>query len=195
MVQGGKVANIAGQDWIFPSGTECIICHTPAAEFSLGLEVAQLNGNFTYPSTGRTANQLATLDAIAMFDSPFGDPAVWPVLADPDDVNAALGDRARAYLHTNCAQCHRPGGPAPTNIHLLFDTALASSNTCNIQPQSGNLGIANARIIAPGDPDRSVLVERINRRDVNGMPPLASNLVHSAGVTLISDWIARLSGC
>ncbi len=35
-----------------------------AGGFSPGPEIAQLNGTLTYPTTGRTANQLATLAAL-----------------------------------------------------------------------------------------------------------------------------------
>ncbi len=195
LVQGGKVSDISGQDWIFPSGTDCLVCHTPAAGFSLGIEVSQLNGELTYPSTGRTRNQLLTLDRIGMFTAPLGDPDLLPALPDPADAGETLADRARAYLHTNCAQCHSAGGPVPTYVDLRFDTPLAATNTCDAQPVEGDLGIADARIVAPGDPDRSVLVERISRRDAHGMPPLASNLVDVVGVTLIRDWITSLSGC
>jgi hypothetical protein len=54
---------------------------------------------------------------------------------------------------------------------------------------------ASARIIAPGNPNLSVLVERMNRRDANAMPPLASNVVDQAGVALIRDWITSLTSC
>jgi uncharacterized repeat protein (TIGR03806 family) len=196
LVQGGKTADIGGQDWTFPSGNECLSCHTAAAGFSLGLETAELNHDFTYPSTGRTANQLSTLDEIVLFDSPLGDPSVQPALADPYDASFDLDARARAYLHTNCSQCHRPNGPAPSSLDLRFSTALDNTNACDVQPQAGDLGIgAGARIIAPGAPADSVLRERMNRRDATAMPPLASNLVDSAGVMLIGDWIASLAGC
>jgi uncharacterized repeat protein (TIGR03806 family) len=195
LVQGQKVVAIGGQDWIYPSGNECLTCHTPAAGFALGLETAQLNHDFTYPTTGRTAHQLLTLDEIVMFGSPLGDPSLHPALAAPSDAGAALDARARAYLHTNCAQCHRASGPTPSSMDLHFDTALGNTAACDAAPQSGDLGIANPRIIAPGDPDRSVLVARMNRRDAQAMPPVASNLVETSGVALIRDWISSLTAC
>jgi uncharacterized repeat protein (TIGR03806 family) len=198
LVQGGKTVSVGSpaQNWIFPSGNDCLTCHTSAAGFSLGLEAAQLNHDFLYASTGRTANELRTLDAITMFTTPLGDPAQQPVMPNPSDASAPLGQRARAYLHTNCAHCHRTGGPTPSSMDLRYSTLLSSTNACGVPPQSGDLGIgAGAQIIAPGSASSSVLLARMNRRDANGMPPLASNVVDTAGVTLVQDWIASLTTC
>lgn len=195
-VRGGKRRAIDGQDWIYPSESQCLACHTAAAGRSLGLETAQLNGNLEYRSTGRTANQLATLDAILVFDAPLPDePANLPVLPDPFDEALALDARARSYLHTNCAHCHRAGGPAGVNMDLRFGISLADTGLCDVLPQAGDLGVGDARIVAPGDPARSVLIERMRRRDVNGMPPIGSTEVDGAGVDLLVEWIARMNGC
>lgn len=196
LVTGGKVSMVNGQSWIFPSGNDCIRCHTAVAGFSLGLEAPQLNADLTYPSTGRTANQLETLDSVLFFATPLGDPANFPALADPANVGASLEARARAYLHTNCAQCHRPNGPTPSSLDLRIGTLLADTGTCDVVPQSGDVGLgAGARIIAPGAPDKSVLVERMSLRDANAMPPLASNVVDSNGVALLRDWIGAMTTC
>ena len=72
---------------------------------------------------------------------------------------------------------------------------LADTNACDVDPLSGRLGIPNGRLIAPGDSARSLLVERMQRRDIHGMPPLGSSVVDAAGVTLISNWIDGLTGC
>jgi uncharacterized repeat protein (TIGR03806 family) len=194
-VRGGKIENIDGQDWVFPDEGECLRCHTTVAGIALGPETSQLNRDFTYPSTGRTHNQLETLDSISMFDSPLGDPATLPAMPDPMDMNADLGQRARSYLHTNCAPCHQPGGPTPVSLDLRYTTSLADTEACDVVPDAGDLGLMMARIIAPGNASRSVLVERTNRRDVNGMPPLGSTIVDSDGVSLLSDWINGLANC
>jgi uncharacterized repeat protein (TIGR03806 family) len=195
-VRGGKTELIDGQDWVFPDEAECLQCHTVAAGVALGPETSQLNRDFTYASTGRTHNQLETLDAITMFSSPLqGDPATLPMMPDPMDMTADLGDRARAYLHTNCAQCHQPGGPTPVNVDLRYTTMLANMNACDVMPDAGGLGLMMPRIIAPGDASRSVLVERVSRRDVNGMPPLGSTIADSDGVALLTDWINDLVNC
>ncbi|MDJ0926897.1 MAG: PQQ-dependent sugar dehydrogenase [Gammaproteobacteria bacterium] len=196
-VRGGKTRMVNGQEWIYPSEGECMQCHTSAAGFSLGPEIAQLNGDLTYPSTGITANQLDTLDHIMMFTNPLPGPASsLPALADPTNAGASLADRARAYLHSNCAGCHRPNGPTPSTMDWLYTTALSATNACDVTPSGFDLDIGpNARLIAPGNAGNSVIPGRMDRRDVHGMPPLGSNLVDSAGVGLINGWIGSLSNC
>jgi uncharacterized repeat protein (TIGR03806 family) len=195
-VRGGKVVDVNGQDWIYPSEGQCMECHTSASGFALGPEIAQLNGEFTYPSTGRTANQLETIEHVMMFAAPLPGPAsTLDALTDPDDTSAPLEPRARAYLHTNCAQCHRPNGPTPSTMDLRYSTALTDTNACDVQPLGGNLGIPNARLIAPGDSATSLIVNRMLRRDIHGMPPLGSNVLDTFNVARISAWIDGLSGC
>ena len=195
-VIGGKTAQIDGYTWIFPSERQCLACHTEAAGRTLGLETAQLNGELTYPQTGRTANQLQTLNGIQLLTPQLtGTPDALPALADPYGTAGTLDARARAYLHTNCAQCHRPGGGTGTDLDLRHDTPLAATGACNVVPQRGDLGIANALVIAPGDSARSVLVARMDRRDAAAMPPLASLEVDAQGVALVAEWIDSLSGC
>jgi uncharacterized repeat protein (TIGR03806 family) len=195
-VVGGKTVTINGQDWIYPSEGQCLACHTQAAGRSLGLETGQLNGNLLYPATGRTANQLVTLSAINTLSPPIGNPSTEPVIPDPFGSSGTVTERARAWLHTNCAFCHRPTGPTPSNMDLRYATPLAATNTCNAVPQSGDLGLPGARIVAPGAPGSSVLLERIDQRGTGvTMPPLASNLVDDAGVQLITAWINGLASC
>lgn len=166
-------------------------CHTEVAGFSLGLETPQLNGTLTYPQTGRNANQITTLNAVNVLSPPVA--ANPPAYANPTDTNRTLTERARSYLHTNCANCHRPQGPTPVALDLRHNTALAQTGACNVTPSAGDLGIGNALIIAPGESARSVLFARMSRRDANAMPPVASNLRDSAGEQLISAWINSLT--
>ena len=80
-------------------------------------------------------------------------------------------------------------------LDLRYTTSLADTNACDVVPDAGDLDLVMARVIAPGDASRSVLVERTKRRDVNGMPPLGSTLVDGDGVTLLTDWINGLANC
>jgi uncharacterized repeat protein (TIGR03806 family) len=195
-VRGGKTVFTNGQDWSFPSEGQCMVCHTGAAGFSLGLETAQLNRDFIYRSSGRIANQLETIEHILMFSAPL--PASvknLPALPAQEITLNRLDKRARAYLHTNCAQCHRPGGPTPSSMDLRYATPLSATNACDMLPQQGDLGIAGARLISPGNALESLIIARASRRDSQGMPPLGSHQIDFAGVTLLSTWINGLVNC
>jgi uncharacterized repeat protein (TIGR03806 family) len=201
-VRGGKRVQVANQTWVFPSESECLQCHTAAAGHSLGLETAQLNGDFTYSQTGRTANQIFTLNAVQTLSPPITQsPSALPALPDPFGTQGTLSERARSYLHTNCAQCHRPNGGSPVALDLRYSTALNATAACNATPQAGDLGIADAKIIAAGNAAKSVLLARMSRRDGDGqgdgvqMPPLASALSDTQGIGVVRDWINSLTSC
>ncbi|MDP3273741.1 MAG: PQQ-dependent sugar dehydrogenase [Deltaproteobacteria bacterium] len=180
--------------WSFPSRGDCMQCHTAAAGFSLGLELAQLNGEQVY-STGRRANQLATLEHIGLFASPLPmPPAMLPAL--PSYTGAApLGSRARAYLHANCASCHQPGGTGRGNMDLRFATAAGMTNTCNVMPTQGDLGVAGAQVLRAGDAMRSLISLRMHRLDASRMPPLATRVVDTQGTALLDAYIESLMAC
>ncbi len=106
-----------GQTWTYPKRSDCTQCHTQAAGFALGVEVAQLNGTYLYPSTGREANQLRTLEHIGLFEAPLpAAPADLPALSMIADQAQPLEQRVRSYFQVNCAGCHRPEGPTPAVI-------------------------------------------------------------------------------
>ena len=194
LLPGADDDTVAGLDWHFPSGAECRQCHTPVKNFALGPEVLQLNHDFTYPSTGRTANQVFTLNSIGVFST-----SVSPALGNArlfalDDVSTSLESRVKSYLHSNCSNCHQPGGTGGTNMDFRFQTPLSNMNICNVAPQD-DLGIAGAQRIAPGSPGQSIILERMQRLDQNRMPPLASNVVDAQAVSVFTDWINSLSSC
>ena len=195
LVRGGKQVTVGGQSWIYPSGGQCMTCHTEAAGRSLGLETRQLAFNITYPQTGRDAHQLVTLNAINTLAPAIANPTDQVPYPNPTGTSGTLDERARAYLHTNCSQCHRPDGPTTVNMDLRYSTALADTHACDVVPGLGDLGITNARLIAPGAATRSVLIARMSRRDANGMPPLGSAQVDADGAALLTSWVNSLSNC
>ncbi|MCZ6711642.1 MAG: hypothetical protein O7B25_14860, partial [Gammaproteobacteria bacterium] len=168
----------------------CLSCHTQAAGRTLGLRTRQLNREFVYPNA--TDNQLRSWNNIALFSTDIGAADGYDSFVAVNDSTQPLADRARTYLDTNCAICHRPGGPTGVDLDLRFDTAQASMNVIGIEPTAGDLGIVNARIIAAGDKQRSVLWERLRRLDTDRMPPLASHLVDDAGIDVVGRWIDGL---
>jgi hypothetical protein len=102
--------------------------------------------------------------------------------------------RARSYLHANCAQCHRPGSNKPT-VDFRFTTPLSRTAACNQDStvQDGTLGIADAKIIAPGSHPQSLVWARMDTlQSAIRMPQLATSVRDDAGAQMIADWIDGL---
>jgi uncharacterized repeat protein (TIGR03806 family) len=172
---------VAGQTWSYPSRAQCLECHTTAAGGTLGLEARQLARAFSYP-TGRVADQIGTLWQLGMIDS---EPQVTPLA--PLDGSAPIEDRARSYLHANCAQCHRAGGTRDFP-DFRIDQPLAAY--CGKPAQQ-----VAPFILAPGHPDQSALLLRMQAQDSTRMPPLATRVVDQAATQVISSWISSLATC
>lgn len=194
LVSGGRDVDVGGQIWHYPSAGECTQCHTAAAGFTLGLEAAQLNSSFTYP-TGITANQLDTLAAIGLFSTPPTSAQRSQRLSRSTNDEASINARARSYLHSNCSHCHRPGGTTQSGMDLRISTALGDTGACGAAPNNGDLGRPDALLVAPGDAANSLLYLRMRSNDGSRMPPISTRLVDSDGAQLIADWINQLPGC
>lgn len=184
-----------GQLWHYPSSAECAQCHTPAAGHALGPEIRQLDRPFHYTGSGLWANQLDTLASLEVFDRPLPGSLREPTMPASRDERASLEQRARAYLHSNCANCHRPKGISQSNMDWRYDTPMALTESCDKPPKRGDLGIAEARLIAPGEPERSILWQRMAHQDAHRMPPLGSHRIDQEGADLVAEWIRSLEGC
>lgn len=174
----------------YPAQTDCLGCHTDAAGRVLGIRTRQLNRDFAYAAA--TDNQLRALNNVDYFSSDLGDTSAFEQFPDIADTGADLATRARAYLQVNCAHCHQPNGPTPVSVDLRSDTALASANMLNTIPEAGDLGVAGAAIVTPGDRSASVLFLRMLRLDAERMPPLSSHVVDPDGSELVGAWIDSL---
>jgi hypothetical protein len=113
-------------------------------------------------------------------------------LADPYDPKTDLTARARAYLHANCAQCHVEAGGGNAQIDLEFTTAPDKMRLFDVKPQHHTFDLPDARLIAPGRPERSVLLRRVSNRDAGHMPPLATSVVDRDAVRLLTEWIKAM---
>jgi uncharacterized repeat protein (TIGR03806 family) len=223
------------QTWRYPSRAECMVCHSRAANFVLGISTWQLNRDHDYG--GVVDNQLRVLEHLGLLRVNFASEATealregllktglsvedvnqaiadatatrgqrtaaatsllarspehYPHLVDPYDDKQPIDLRARSYLHANCAQCHVEAGGGNAQMELRFETALEKTRIIDVQPLHDRFGIEGARLIAPGAPDRSVLLHRLTLRGRGQMPQLATSLVDQRAVDLIRRWIAEM---
>jgi mono/diheme cytochrome c family protein len=184
LVDETRVEKVGEIDWIYPGRGACNQCHSAAAGRSLGLELRQL------AIVDGDDDQLERLTEAGVFSSK---PAAFASHPRPDS-EESLESRARAYLHVNCSNCHRPDGPARGGLDLRVDTALSSTGLCELA-ELGKVGTQDGALIAPGDFENSVIHARLSQRGEAQMPPLASNVVDAAGAALIAEWIDSLDGC
>jgi uncharacterized repeat protein (TIGR03806 family) len=198
LLPAGKTKTLpGGQVWAFPDRGECLRCHTENAGFALGPEVGQLNRDRVYEETYRVANQLATLEHIGLLTGGLPNtPGQLPAFAGLEDDHQALSRRARSYLHSNCSGCHRGSGATQSSMDLRFSTSRADMNVCNIDPSFGDLGIVGAKLLAPGDPDLSVLTTRPARTDpLMRMPPLGTAVVDTLAIQTLEAWAQSADVC
>lgn len=184
---GAEVALSGGDTWQIPSSAECSMCHTSASGQTLGMETAQLARSLEY-SPGRRGDQLDTLAHVGILDEAPETRSALPGL----DQGA---DAARAYLHVQCAHCHRPDGTTGNEIDLRWTTPLEETGLCDALPEEVDLGIEDAVLLAPGEPARSLLLMRQRELGEHRMPPVGTAAVHAEGVEAVEQWITDLNGC
>ena len=179
------------QTWHFPSRTECAVCHNMAAKYVLGMQTLQMNQDYDYGGT--IANQLSTLEHLDIFTKPLPAPLEeLGRLVDYHSDHENLARRARSYLHANCAHCHRKWGGGNADFQLLATLDVSDLGTVGVRPGQGTFNIPHARILAPGDPYRSVLFYRMAQVGPGRMPRLGSAVVDERGLRLVHEWIRQL---
>jgi uncharacterized repeat protein (TIGR03806 family) len=193
LLPDGKQVEIGGlrtrQSWHAPSSSECASCHLDAAGYVLGLSTAQLNRD----SADRKSNQILDWARKGIVSLPANvNLGTANRFCSPYDESAELETRARVWLDVNCAMCHRPEGPGNATIDLRYSSPLAETKTIDVNPAQGDLGIVDARLIAPGHPERSLMLHRIKSLSEGRMPILGSNLVDVKAVKLLNKWIRTM---
>lgn len=181
------------QRWSYPSPADCLSCHNVKAGVILGPKTAQLDRPLTYPSTGIVANQLRTWMHIGLIANPPDEEALGavPRMYGITETAAPLEARARSYLDANCAHCHQPGGPAHASFDARYLTPLSQQGLINARVAQ-SLDVWGARVVAPGDPERSMLLSRMLRLDSFKMPPLGRNATDTQAVEVVRAWINGL---
>ncbi len=159
-------------EWRFVSATECLVCHHHHVGV-LGLRSWQLP-----PDT------VAQLTKIGMLES--GRRGRRAPRARPS------ADPVRAYLDVNCAPCHRPNGGGLVPMDLRLERRLEDMAAVDVPPQRGDFHIREARVIAPGRPEKSTLYYRMATAGSGHMPHLGSQVVDRERLRQIHDWIASM---
>lgn len=171
-----------------PNANQCKGCHLrDGAITPIGPKARNLNHDFDYDGAAR--NQLAEWIARGHLDAAPNPPASADWRAG--DLNA----RARAYLDVNCAHCHRRDGPASNSgLFLTYAEEERVAWGYRKRPVAAGRGSGGLDFdIAPGDPEASILVYRMQSLEPGVMmPEIGRSLPHQEGIILIRDWIAAM---
>ena len=189
-----------------PSRADCRVCHEASPVRVLGFSALQL-------STDRDPNAPhaepvppggVDLGALVARGLVRNLPAAVQAIPPRIDARTPTARAALGYLHANCGTCHVETGAMASLIFALnyplgrprdagppaLLTSVGRPSTFRIQD--------DARVadrVAPGDPDRSMLLARMSsRHPVLQMPPLGTRLVDDEAVRLVRQWIAEETG-
>jgi putative heme-binding domain-containing protein len=180
------------QSWQFASRGQCLVCHNGWSGPPQGFTVEQLNLH-------GQLEKLEDLKVVARATQAGKGKAAADAkvrtlyqLANPYDASQDLTKRARSYLNVNCAHCHQNAAGGTATIDLRAEIGLGQAKAVDVSPIQGAFNIADARLLAPGDPLRSVLYYRISKTGPGRMPHIGSEIVDSHGVSVIHDWICSL---
>ena len=191
---------VGGHPWKVPSRSDCMFCHSRAANFVLGLGTAQMNRDLTY-SDEFTANQLQVMDDLGFFlrkgaarrtSTMRGEPSGMEKLVDPFDNQGDLDRRARSYLHASCGHCHVQSGGGNSEMDLRHFVEEDAMKVFGVLPLHGDQGFgADARLIEPGNPAKSVLFKRVSSAGTNSgrMPPVGAGTPDARAIGLLLQWI------
>ena len=193
--EAGETVELAAADgqtqtWRYPSRSECMICHNQRSLFGVAFTTPQLNR--TNPEGHQQLDQW--LKKKLLRNNAFLKQRRAVKLADPyDPESGTLEERARAYLHVNCAHCHhKTGMGGRSTLELEHHIPLAKTGMLGATPLVGLLGKPEAKLVVPGKAELSELLARMNRRGAGQMPLFGSHKIDEAGVVLIRDWINSL---
>lgn len=176
-----------------PNKNQCKGCHDLGGKVApIGPKARNINGDFAYHDGAM--NQIDRWTALGILA---GAPSSAAAPAVPDflDAGAPLEARARAWLDVNCAHCHRPEGPASNSgLFLTWGEADPVRYGVNKRPVAAGKGSGGLQFdIAPGDPDASILIYRVDSVEPGVMmPELGRHLPDPAAVALLRAWISAM---
>jgi putative heme-binding domain-containing protein len=113
-------------------------------------------------------------------------------LVNPHDEAAPIEQRARSYLHANCAHCHKPDAGGAVAMYWPINFEPERLKAIDVKPARGEFGIVDARIVYPSRPENSSLYYRLLTSGSGRMPIIGSVEVDDRGAALIHNWISRI---
>lgn len=176
-----------GLTWTFPSRDACFVCHNGTAGTTLGPVVAQLNG----PIGRSAANQLEMLSGLGYLDAPLPPAASLPKLPRYEDTTVSVEERARAYLHGNCAHCHQPNATGFGTADYRFSTPFAGMGICEVKARTN----PRVNLFTPGSSATSLLSQRMHKTGPGRMPMIGTTLVDPIGTSVVDRWIDATTSC
>lgn len=181
-------------DYVIPNTNNCANCHGEDTLLPIGPTARSLNGRYRY--VNGEENQLTHWSQAGVLAGVPTDLASIPTIPKWGDTSAALDDRARGYLDTNCAHCHAPTAAASTSgLYLDFFRPFSTEVGLCKPPVAAGIGSGGlSYAIVPGDAENSILHYRMNSNATNvRMPELGRSVIHTEGVALIQQWIDAMS--
>ncbi|MGY8767851.1 MAG: PQQ-dependent sugar dehydrogenase, partial [Pirellulales bacterium] len=184
---------IRKQTWHHSSRNECLLCHIWKAGTIHSFKLPQLDrplGDQLASIAKLDNNQLQALEKLGLFAIEL--PKKVAPQISPTDTMAQLSERARAYLHLNCAHCHIRGGGGTVAIDLRQQLTMKETDLLTVQVSQGNFGLDDPKLLLPGNPYRSALYYRVAKMGRGHMPHFGSTEPDAAGIRLIHDWIRKM---
>jgi len=188
--------------WVFASRAQCLSCHNPWPQHTLAFTPAQLHRDVS-ADDGPATNQLKRLESQGILERvddqqkrlPELDEqtlAKLPRFASPEGNGASDAELARSYLHVNCSHCHRDNGGGAGSFELLRHLADDKLRAIDESCRQGTFDVPGARVIAAGDPARSLLYLRMAKFGRGHMPHLGAEFVDERALGWVANWISGL---
>ncbi|MEE4199401.1 SO2930 family diheme c-type cytochrome [Erythrobacter sp.] len=166
-----------------PNKNQCKACHSVDGEvLPIGPKARNLSEDW-----------LTALHNRGIVDAVPAGAGTMPDWGESDDTPAL----ARAYLDVNCAHCHRPGGGASNSgLDLTWEQDDPFALGVAKPPVAAGRGAGGLLVsIEPGEPDKSILVHRMNSAEPGvAMPELGRATIDVEAVRVMREWIAGLQG-
>jgi hypothetical protein len=181
-------ADINGTSHDAPPQKHCGVCHNGEPGRGLGFSALQLS---------RKGDGL-TLDALVREGRLSDPPPAGASYHPPGDPAAAL---ALGYLHANCGHCHNLKGTSWPDTQMVLRLELEET----VLEQTGVYrSVIGQRLqywrhdgfsqrVVTGDPAASAVMYRMQTRgNRDQMPPLATEIIDSTGIDIVTRWITSL---